>query len=129
MARIVGVDIPKDKRVEVSLCYIYGIGPTLSKRILAQTGVDPDTKVKDLSDDELSRIRESIDRGYTVEGDLRREISFGIKRLIEIGCYRGLRHRKGLPVRGQRTKTNARTKRGPRKTVAGRGRRRGMGKK
>lgn len=129
MARIAGVDIPKDKRVEVSLCYIYGIGPSLSKRILAQTGVDPDTKVKDLNDDELSRIRESIDRGHKVEGDLRREISFDIKRLIEIGCYRGLRHRKGLPVRGQRTKTNARTKRGPRKTVAGRGRRRGMGKK
>jgi small subunit ribosomal protein S13 len=129
MARIAGVDIPKDKRVEISLCYIYGIGPSLSKRILAQTGVDPDTKVKDLSDDELSRIRESIDRGYKVEGDLRREISFDIKRLIEIGCYRGLRHRKGLPVRGQRTRTNARTKRGPRKTVAGRGRRRGMGKK
>jgi small subunit ribosomal protein S13 len=129
MARIAGVDIPKDKRVEVSLCYIYGIGPTLSKKILAQTGVDPDTKVKDLNDDELSRIRESIDRGHKVEGDLRREISFDIKRLIEIGCYRGLRHRKGLPVRGQRTKTNARTKRGPRKTVAGRGRRRGMGKK
>lgn len=129
MARIAGVDIPKDKRVEVSLCYIYGIGPSLSKQILAQTGVDPDTKVKDLNDDELSRIRESIDRGHKVEGDLRREISFDIKRLIEIGCYRGLRHRKGLPVRGQRTKTNARTKRGPRKTVAGRGRRRGMGKK
>jgi small subunit ribosomal protein S13 len=129
MARIAGVDIPKDKRVEVSLCYIYGIGPSLSKKILAQTGVDPDTKVKDLNDDELSRIRESIDRGHKVEGDLRREISFDIKRLIEIGCYRGLRHRKGLPVRGQRTKTNARTKRGPRKTVAGRGRRRGMGKK
>ena len=129
MARIAGVDVPKDKRVEVSLCYIYGIGPSLSKRILAQTGVDPDTKVKDLNDDELSRIRESIDRGHKVEGDLRREISFDIKRLIEIGCYRGLRHRKGLPVRGQRTKTNARTKRGPRKTVAGRGRRRGMGKK
>ena len=129
MARIAGVDIPKDKRVEVSLRYIYGIGPSLSKKILAQTGVDPDTRVKDLSDDELSRIREVIDRGYTVEGDLRREISFGIKRLIEIGCYRGLRHRKGLPVRGQRTKTNARTKRGARKTVPGRGRRRGMGKK
>jgi small subunit ribosomal protein S13 len=129
MARIAGVDIPKDKRVEVSLCYIYGIGPSLSKKILAETGVDPDTKVKDLNDDELSRIRESIDRGHKVEGDLRREINFGIKRLIEIGCYRGLRHRKGLPVRGQRTKTNARTKRGPRKTVAGRGRRRGMGKK
>jgi small subunit ribosomal protein S13 len=129
MARIAGVDIPKDKRVEVSLCYIYGIGPSVSKRILAQTGVDPDTKVKDLNDDELSRIRESIDRGHKVEGDLRREINFDIKRLIEIGCYRGLRHRKGLPVRGQRTKTNARTKRGPRKTVAGRGRRRGMGKK
>jgi len=129
MARIAGVDIPKDKRVEVSLCYIYGIGPSLSKKILAQTGVDPDTKVKDLGDDEVSRIRELIDRGYRVEGDLRREINFDIKRLIEIGCYRGLRHRKGLPVRGQRTKTNARTKRGPRKTVAGRGRRRGMGKK
>ena len=129
MARIAGVDIPKDKRVEVSLCYIYGIGPSVSKKILAQTGIDPDTKVKDLSDDEVSRIREVIDRGYKVEGDLRREVSFDIKRLIEIGCYRGLRHRKGLPVRGQRTKTNARTKRGPRKTVAGRGRRRGMGKK
>jgi small subunit ribosomal protein S13 len=129
MARIAGVDIPKDKRVEVSLCYIYGIGPSVSKKILAQTGIDPDTKVKDLSDDEVSRIREVIDRGYKVEGDLRREVSFDIKRLIEIGCYRGLRHRKGLPVRGQRTKTNARTKRGARKTVAGRGRRRGMGKK
>ena len=119
MARIAGVDIPKDKRVEISLCYIYGIGPSLSKRILAQTGVDPDTKVKDLNDDELSRIRESIDLGYKVEGDLRREISFGIKRLIEIGCYRGLRHRKGLPVRGQRTKTNARTRKGKSASVGG----------
>lgn len=129
MARIAGVDIPKDKRVEVSLCYIYGIGPSLSRTILAQTDVNPDTRVKDLSDDELSRIRERIDREYRVEGDLRKEITFNIKRLIEIGCYRGLRHRKGLPVRGQRTKTNARTKRGPRKTVAGRGRRRGLAKK
>lgn len=129
MARIAGVDIPKDKRVEVSLCYVYGIGPSLSRRILAQTGVNPDTRVKDLADDELSRIREVIDREYKVEGDLRKEISFNVKRLIEIGCYRGLRHRKGLPLRGQRTKTNARTKRGPRKTVAGRGRRRGVSKK
>lgn len=129
MARIAGVDIPKDKRVEVSLCYVYGIGPNLSRRILAQTGVNPDTRVKDLADDELSRIREVIDREYKVEGDLRKEISFNVKRLIEIGCYRGLRHRKGLPLRGQRTKTNARTKRGPRKTVAGRGRRSGVSKK
>jgi small subunit ribosomal protein S13 len=129
MPRVAGVDIPKDKRVEISLRYIYGIGPSLSRMILAQTGVDPDTKVKDLSDDELNRIRELIDREYKVEGDLRKEVSFNIKRLIEIGSYRGLRHRKGLPVRGQRTKTNARTKRGPKKTVAGRGRRRGLAKK
>ncbi len=129
MARIAGVDIPANKRVEVSLCYIYGIGPTLSKRILAKTGVNPDTKVKDLTDEELNRIREVIEKEYKVEGDLRKEVSLNIKRLIEIGCYRGLRHRMGLPVRGQRTRTNARTKRGPRKTVAGRGRRRGMAKK
>lgn len=129
MARIAGVDIPKDKRVEISLCRIYGIGPTLSQRILAQTGVNPDIKVRDLTDDEVNRIREAIDKGYKVEGDLRREISFNIKRFIDIGCYRGLRHRQRLPLRGQRTRTNARTKRGPRKTVAGRGRRRGMGKK
>jgi small subunit ribosomal protein S13 len=129
MARIAGVDIPKDKRIEIALSYLYGIGPTLSKKILAQTGVNPDTRVKDLTDEEINRIREVIDKGYKVEGDLRKEINFNIKRLIEIGSYRGLRHRRGLPVRGQRTKTNARTKRGPRKTVAGRGRRRGMSKK
>jgi small subunit ribosomal protein S13 len=129
MARIAGVDIPKDKRVEAALAYIYGIGPTLSKRILAQTSVNPDTRVKDLTDEEINRIREVIDKGYKVEGELRKEINFNIKRLIEIGSYRGLRHRRGLPVRGQRTRTNARTKRGARKTVAGRGRRRGMAKK
>ena len=129
MPRIAGVDLPKDKRAEVSLRYIYGIGPSLSQRILTQCGVDPNTKVRDLSDEELSRIRELIDREYKVEGDLRREVSSNIKRLVEIGCYRGLRHRRRLPVRGQRTKTNARTKRGPRLTVAGRGRRRGVTKK
>lgn len=129
MARIAGVDIPKDKRVEIALRYIYGVGPTSSKQILAQTGVNPDTRVKDLTDEELSRIREVIDREYKVESDLKKEVSFNIKRLIEIGCYRGIRHRKGLPVRGQRTKTNARTKRGARKTVPGRGRRRGLSKK
>lgn len=129
MARVAGVDIPSTKRVEVALCYIYGIGPTLSRRILAKTGVNPDKRVKDLSDDELARIREVIDSEYKVEGDLRREITFNIKRLIEIGSYRGLRHRRNLPVHGQRTRTNARTKRGPKKTVAGRGRRRGVAKK
>lgn len=129
MARVAGVDIPANKRVEISLRYIYGIGPTLSKRILTQTGVDPATRVGDLSDEELNRIREVIDKQYKVEGDLRKEVAFNIKRFIEIGSYRGIRHRRGLPVRGQRTRTNARTKRGPRKTVAGRGRRRGMGKK
>jgi small subunit ribosomal protein S13 len=129
MARIAGVDVPKDKRIEVALTYLYGIGPTLSKEILAQTGVNPDTRVRDLTDDQVNRIREVIDKGYWLEGELRKEINFNIKRLIEIGSYRGLRHRRGLPVRGQRTKTNARTKRGPRKTVAGRGRRRGMSKK
>jgi small subunit ribosomal protein S13 len=129
MARISGVDIPKDKRVEVSLQYIFGIGPTLSRKILAETGISPDVKVKDLTDDEVSRIREAIDKGYRVEGDLRKEINFNIKRYVDIGCYRGFRHRRGLPVRGQRTRTNARTKRGSRKTVAGRGRRRGMSKK
>jgi small subunit ribosomal protein S13 len=129
MARIAGVDVPKDKRIEVALTYLYGVGPALSKEILAQTGVDPDTRVRDLTDEQVNRIREVIDKGYRVEGDLRKEINFNIKRLIEIGSYRGLRHRRGLPVRGQRTKTNARTKRGPRKTVAGRGRRRGMSKK
>lgn len=120
MARIAGVDLPKDKRIEVALCYIYGIGPSLGKRILAQTGVNPDTKVRDLSEGEASRIREVIERQYTVEGDLRREVNLNIKRLIEIGSYRGIRHRRGLPVHGQRTRTNARTKKGARKTVAGR---------
>jgi small subunit ribosomal protein S13 len=129
MARIAGVDIPKDKRVEVSLRYIFGIGPTSSRRILEQTGISPDVKVRDLTDDEVNRIREVIDKGYRVEGDLRKEINFNIKRFIDIGCYRGFRHRRGLPVHGQRTKTNARTKRGSRKTVAGRGRRRGVSKK
>ena len=129
MARIAGVDIPKDKRIEVALTYLYGIGPVLSKKILEQTNVNPDTRVRDLTDDEINRIREVIDKGYRVEGDLRKVVNLNIKRLIEIGSYRGLRHRRGLPVRGQRTKTNARTKRGPRKTVAGRGRRRGVSKK
>ena len=129
MARVAGVDIPANKRVEISLCYIYGIGRTFSNKILTQTGVNPDTKVKNLTDEELNRIREIIDKEYKVEGDLRKEVTFNIKRLIEIGSYRGLRHRRGLPVHGQRTKTNARIKRGARKTVAGRGRRRGATKK
>lgn len=114
------MDIPRDKRVDVSLRYIYGIGPTLSRNILERARVNPSTRVKDLTEDEVSRLREIIDREYRVEGDLRREVNLNIKRLVEIGCYRGLRHRRGLPVRGQRTRTNARTKRGPRKTVAGR---------
>jgi small subunit ribosomal protein S13 len=129
MARIAGVDIPKDKRVEISLRYIYGIGPASSRRILSSSGINPDTKVKDLSEQEVSRIREIIDKEYKVEGGLRKEVNFNIKRLIEIGSYRGLRHRRGLPVRGQRTRTNARTKRGLRKTVAGRGQKRGATKK
>ena len=120
MARIVGVDLPKEKRIEIGLTYIYGIGPSLSRRILDQTGISPDTKVKDLSEAETSRIREVIDKEYRVEGDLKREVQLNIKRLIEIGSYRGIRHRRGLPVHGQRTRTNARTKRGARKTVAGR---------
>jgi small subunit ribosomal protein S13 len=129
MARIEGVDLPRDKRVEIGLRYIYGIGPTRSKEILEATGVDPDIRVKDLSDSDISKMREHISSSYTVEGDLRRQVQMNIKRLIEIGTYRGLRHRRGLPVRGQRTKTNARTRKGPKKTVAGRGRRRGVGKK
>ena len=129
MARIAGVDIPKDKRVEISLQYIYGVGPTLSRRVLSSTGVNPDTKVKDLSEEEISRIREVIDKEYRVEGELRKEVNLNIKRLIEIGSYRGIRHRRNLPVRGQRTRTNARVKRGLRKTVAGRGQRRGATKK
>lgn len=129
MARIAGVDLPRNKRVEVGLTYIYGIGRALSSEILRKAGIDPDRRVKDLTESEVARLREVIDREYRVEGDLRREVQINIKRLIEIGCYRGLRHRQGLPVRGQRTRTNARTKRGPRKTVPGRGRRRGMKKK
>ena len=120
MARIAGVDIPRDKRVEVSLRYIYGIGATLSRQILARTGVDPNVQVRDLTEDEVNRLREVIDKQHMVEGDLRREVDFNIKRLIEIGCYRGIRHRRGLPVHGQRTRTNARAKKGSRKTVAGR---------
>jgi small subunit ribosomal protein S13 len=129
MARIAGVDIPKNKQVWVSLQYIYGIGPTLSQRILAQANVDPSTKVSDLAEEEVNRLREIIDREHNVEGELRKEIDLNIKRLIEVGSYRGIRHRHGLPVRGQRTRTNARAKRGPRKTVAGRGQRRGLAKK
>ena len=128
MARIAGVDIPGNKQVWVSLQYIYGIGSTLSRQILSETGVTPDTKVKDLTEEEINRLREIIDRQYKVEGELRKEVNFNVKRLIEIGSYRGVRHRRGLPVWGQRTRTNARTKRGPRKTVAGRGQRRGMAK-
>ncbi len=120
MARIAGVDLPKDKRIEVGLTYIYGIGTSLSRQILSQAGVDLDTKVRELSEGEESRIREVIDRGHRVEGELRREVNLNIKRLIEIGCYRGIRHRRGLPLHGQRTRTNARTKKGARKTVAGR---------
>ena len=129
MARIAGVDIPKNKQISVSLQYIYGIGPSLSQRILTQAGVNPYTKVSDLAEEEVNRLREIIDREHNVEGDLRKEVDLNIKRLVEIGSYRGIRHRHGLPVRGQRTRTNARAKRGPRKTVAGRGQRRGMTKK
>ena len=118
MARIAGVDLPNAKRVEIGLTYIYGIGLSTSKKILSATGVDPDRRVKDLSEDDVSKLREYIDHNITVEGDLRREVGLNIKRLVEIGCYRGIRHRKGLPVRGQRTKTNARTRKGPSKTVA-----------
>ena len=118
MARIAGVDLPRDKRVEIGLTYIFGIGRTRSNEILKKTGVNPDTRVRDLTDDEIARLRDTIEKNYTVEGDLRREIALNIKRLIEIRCYRGIRHRMGLPVRGQRTKTNARTRKGPRKTIA-----------
>ena len=120
MARIAGINIPLNKRVEIGLTYIYGIGPSLSRKVLNETGVDPDTYVKDLTDDEVVKLREAIDRDLTVEGDLRRERSQNVKRLMEIGCYRGLRHRRGLPVRGQNTKTNARTRKGPKRMqVAG----------
>ena len=118
MARIAGVDLPREKRVKIGLTYVYGIGHSSAVRILNEAGVSLDTRVRDLTDEEVSRIRDVIDRTQTVEGDLRREIALNIKRLIEIGCYRGIRHRRGLPVRGQKTKTNARTRKGPRKTVA-----------
>ncbi len=129
MARIEGVDLPRDKRVEIGLRYIYGIGPTRANEIIEATGVNPDIRVKDLSDADVSKMREFISGNYSVEGDLRRQTQMNIKRLIEIGTYRGLRHRRGLPVHGQRTKTNARTRKGPKKTVAGRGRAPGVGKK
>ena len=118
MARIAGVDLPKDKRVEIGLTYIIGIGRKTAQQILEATGVNPDTRVKDLTEDDVSKLREYIDHNVHVEGDLRREVALNIKRLVEIGCYRGVRHRKGLPVRGQRTKTNARTRKGPKKTIA-----------
>ena len=129
MPRIGGVDIPKEKQIWVSLQYIYGIGTTSSQRILARTGINSDTKAGSLTDEEVNRLRELIDREHKVEGELRKEVNLNIKRLSEIGSYRGIRHRHNLPVRGQRTRTNARAKRGPRKTVAGRGQRRGMAKK
>jgi len=119
MARIAGVDLPNGKRVEIGLTYIYGIGVSSSRKILEATGVNPDIRVKDLSEDDLGKLRDYIDKNFQVEGDLRREVSLNIKRLVEIGCYRGVRHRKGLPVRGQSTKQNARTRKGPKRTVAG----------
>ena len=118
LARIAGVDLPRDKRIEIGLTYIFGLGRKSATDILAATGVNPDTRVRDLSEDDVSKLRDYIDKNYTVEGDLRRDVAFDIKRLIEIGSYRGLRHRKGLPVRGQRSKTNARTRKGPKKTIA-----------
>lgn len=129
MARIEGVDLPREKRVEIGLTYIHGIGRSTSQDVLDANGVDPDTRVRDLTEDEITSLREYINQNLVVEGDLRRERQMNIKRLIEIGCYRGLRHRRNLPVRGQRTRTNARTRKGPKKTVAGRGRRRGVQKK
>jgi small subunit ribosomal protein S13 len=129
MARIEGIDLPRNKRIETALTYIYGIGPTRAKTILSSTRVNPDTRVKDLTESDVNLLREFIAQNYKVEGDLRREVQMNIKRLIEIGCYRGLRHRRNLPVHGQRTRTNARTAKGPKKTVAGRGRRRGATKK
>ena len=119
MARIAGVDLPNEKRVEIGLTYIYGIGVPSSNKILSEAGINPDTRVKDLTEEEQTKIREIIDRDYTVEGDLRRQVALDIKRLIEIGCYRGLRHRRGLPCRGQNTKNNARTRKGPKRTIAG----------
>lgn len=128
MARIAGVDLPRDKRVEVSLTYIYGIGRTRSNEILERVGIDPDKRVSDLTESEVSGLRQTIDREYQVEGDLRRQVQQNIRRLKDIRCYRGIRHIRGLPVRGQRTRTNARTRKGPKKTVAGQGRRRGLKK-
>jgi small subunit ribosomal protein S13 len=128
MARIEGVDLPRNKRVEVGLTYLYGIGPTRAREILTHTKVNPDIRIKDLSESDVALIREYISKNIIVEGDLRRDVQMNIKRLIEIGCYRGLRHRRNLPVRGQRTRTNARNRKGPKKTVAGRGRRRGAKK-
>ena len=119
MARIAGVDLPREKRVEIGLTYIYGIGRTTASEILVKTGINPDTRVRDLTDDEVGKLRDVIDREYVVEGDVRREVSLNIKRLMEIGCYRGRRHKMGLPVRGQRTKTNARTRKGPARPIAG----------
>ena len=119
MARISGIDLPREKRVEIGLTYIFGIGRSSATKILEETGINPDTRVKDLTEDEIAKLRDVIDKNYKVEGDLRRSVSLDIKRLTEIGCYRGLRHRKGLPVRGQNTKTNARTRKGPKKTIAG----------
>ena len=118
MARIAGVDLPREKRVEIGLTYIYGIGLTTSQKMLAEVGINPDTRVKDLTEADEAKLREAIDHGYIVEGDLRRQVALDIKRLTEIGCYRGMRHRRGLPVRGQRSKTNARTRKGPKKTIA-----------
>ncbi|MBQ9375814.1 MAG: 30S ribosomal protein S13 [Ruminococcus sp.] len=118
MARIAGIDLPRDKRIEIGLTYIYGIGQKTATKILTETGVNPDTRVKDMSEEDVAKLRDYIDKNLTVEGDLRRNVALNIKRLVEIGCYRGVRHRKGLPVRGQRTKTNARTRKGPVKTIA-----------
>jgi small subunit ribosomal protein S13 len=130
VARIAGVDLPKDKRIDISLRYIFGIGPTTARRILAEAGIDVSTKTKDLTEDAIVKIRAILDRDYTVEGDLRRDITMQIKRLMDTGSYRGLRHRRGLPARGQRTKTNARTRKGPKKSaMAGRGKKKGMAKK
>lgn len=129
MARIEGVDLPRNKRIQIGLRYIFGIGPKIADNILSATGVDPNVRVKDLPEDEVSKLREYVGKQLTVEGDLRRQVQMNIKRLVEIGCYRGLRHRRNLPVRGQNTRTNARTRKGPKRTVAGRGRRRGTTKK
>jgi len=129
MARIEGVDLPREKRVEIGLTYLYGIGHTRARKTLTATGVSPETRVRDLTEDEITRLRDYIGQNYTVEGELRREVQLSIKRLVDIGSYRGLRHRRNLPARGQRTRTNSRTRKGPKKTVAGRGRRRGAKKK